>query len=337
MTTRRSYDVALRLHRAAYRVRAPNVVFAFSCRGDRMLSTAGTDPAGEHLRYEIGSVSKTFAALLLAELVATGRLDYDTPAGACLPSPTSRGPRGITLLHLATHTSGLPGLPRDPFFYRQALPRWTTNVYAGYPRWRLLRAFHHHRGHTPPGSRWGYSNFGVAVLGHALAHHAATPYPELLARHVLRPLGLDDTCLRPGPPGTDALGHRAGGAPVPPLDLGGFTAAGAVRATPHDLLTYLEAHLDPDGSPLATALHAVHEVHTAPSPRTAPARSLTWFRTDTEHGPIYFHGGATFGHHAYLGYRPATRTALAAVASRRYTRRHNLLATAHDLLTTLRP
>ncbi|MEU4446669.1 serine hydrolase domain-containing protein [Actinosynnema sp. NPDC050801] len=255
-------------------------------------------------------------------------------AGAFLPAGFP-SPEEITLLHLATHTSGLPTLPHDPFFYRQGLPRWRTNAYAGYPRERLLREFGRHRVRTPPGVRWRYSNFGVALLGHALAHHTTTPYPDLLARHVLHPLGLDGIRLRPGPPGADAVGHGARGGPVPPLDLGGFTAAGAVRATAHDLLTYLEAHLGPDDTPLADALRAVQADHTAPQPRRAPARALAWFRADTDLGPVFFHGGATFGQHAYLGYRPATRTALAALATRRHTRRHNLIATAHGLLTTL--
>ncbi|MFE2757975.1 serine hydrolase domain-containing protein [Actinosynnema sp. NPDC059335] len=339
-------------------------MFALSCGGERTIATAGvvaavgTDPAvragpavradpavraepavgaepavrAEDLHYELGSVSKTFAGLLVAQLVVAGSVERDTPVRSCLPAPGSGGPEGITLLHLATHTSGLPALPHDPFFYRQGLPRWRTNAYAGYPAERVLRAFGRHRARTPPGSRWRYSNLGMAVLGHALAHRTGTPYPELLARHVLRPLGLDGVRLGPGPPGVDAVGHGTRGRVVPPVDLGGFTAAGAVRATPHDLLTYLEAHLDPERTPLGAALRAVQVDHTAPRPRRAPARALAWFRADTARGPVFFHGGATFGQHAYLGYRPATRTALVAVATRRYTRRHNLIAVAHRVL-----
>lgn len=226
-------------------------------------------------------------------------------------------------------------MPPDPFFYRQALPRWRTNLYAGYPPngccgRSSATASARHRARVVR-----YSNFRVALVGHALAHHTGTPYPDLLARHVLHPLGLAGVRLRPGPPGTDAVGHRAcGGRPVPPLDLGGFTAAGAVRATPHEMLTYLEAHLDPDDTPLSAALRAVQVDHTAPKPRRAPARALAWFRAETDLGPVFFHGGATFGRHAYLGYRPATRTALAAVATRKYTRRQHLIGTAHELLMT---
>lgn len=328
---------AAELGRAAEAIEAPDAVFAFSDHGHRTLVTAGTAPRQERAAkyYEIGSVSKTFTGLLLADLVHTGHLRYDTPARTCLPTPARcTASDAITLGHLIAHTSGLPSIPGYGPLVRHALSGLRTNYFAAYSRHRLLDAFHRHRPRTAPGARWRYSNFGVALLGHALAHVATTSYADLLEERILRPLGLDHVRLTPGPPGTNAIGHR-GDTPTPPIDLHGFAPAGALRATPADLLTYLEAHIEPNNTRLTPALHAVRIAHTAPEPRRAPARSLTWFHQDTDHGPLYFHGGATFGQHAYLGYRPATGTALVALATRRHTRRRNLIATAHTLLTAL--
>jgi CubicO group peptidase (beta-lactamase class C family) len=334
--------VLRRLRHAAETVKAPDVVFGFTHRGDRSLVTSGTaaEPATgrENLHYELGSVSKTFIGLVLADLAHRGDLRYDTPAVACLPTPPGAAALDtITLVRLCTHTSGLPAMPDARELLRYHLSGRSRNVFAGHSRQRLLDAFHRHGSRGAPEPRWRYSNFGAAVLGHALAHAAGTSYDTLLSERVLRPLGLRHVRSTPGPPGTDAVGHSTGGTPVPPLDAAGFAPAGALRATPHDLLTYLEAHLTPDTTPLASALHAVRATHTAPRPRRAPARTLTWFRHETTHGPVYFHSGATFGHHVYLGHRPTTRTALIGLATRGHTRRHNLVDTAHDLLATLTP
>ncbi|MBA8827600.1 CubicO group peptidase (beta-lactamase class C family) [Saccharopolyspora lacisalsi] len=126
---------------------------------------------------------------------------------------------------------------------------------------RLLGAFT--RSH-PRGRRWHYSNFGMAVLGHALARATRTRCGDLLAEHVLHPLGLRNTGLRTAD--SDATGHGADGdTPAPALDMGGFAPAGAVRATPEDLLGYLEAHLEPATSPLAAALHRTRTRRSVPT------------------------------------------------------------------------
>lgn len=320
------------------RIAAPDVVIAVSEQGRRDLVAGGTAPrspdARTRTRYEIGSASKTFAALLLAELVERRLVGLDDSADAHLrlPSrPASPTRSAVTLFRLATHTSGLPCLPRD--FHRQGLSRWNTNPYAGYPTSRLLDAFARSRPRARNGTRWHYSNFGGAVLGHALAHATGTPYEDLLTGCVLDPLGLRRTDLRPGTT-TDAVGHRRDGAtPVPAIEMGGFTAAGAVRATPEDLLTYLEAHLEPGTGPLADALHRTRTPTVEPGLGHPHTHTLTWFRHPTDHGPAYFHSGATPGQQAFLGFRPSTRTAVAAVATRRYSARDPFTAITHELLT----
>ncbi|MER6691372.1 serine hydrolase domain-containing protein [Streptomyces minutiscleroticus] len=348
-----------RLDEAVRAVDAPDVVFALSRRGHRTVRSGGSGAPPpvprEWARYEIGSASKTFTGLLFARLTGAGLLSGGEPAAAYLagtfpglPSaaPLSSPPASVparahrhaggrppvTLAHLITHTSGLPSLPAD--FYPRALPHWRTNPYGAYPADLVVRAFLRHRPRHRPGTRWRYSNFGVSVLGHALAAATATPWEELLGRQVLRPLGLRGTAPAPGGPETDAVGHRADGVtPVPPLDVGGFQAAGAVRATPHDLLTFLEAHLDPAGSPLADALLAVRRPVLRRGLGHRHVHTVGWFQHPTDGGPMYFHCGATMGQQAFLGFRPDTGTAVAAVCTRRFRSRDTFVATAYALLS----
>ncbi|MDA3645148.1 beta-lactamase family protein [Saccharopolyspora indica] len=340
MTARPDTALAERLQLAADAVDAPDVVFAWSERGHRTIVITGTAPAGgprQHLHYEIGSASKTFLGLLLADLAAAGVLDLDTPARDCLPSPPGRSCASamITLRHLISHTSGLPGVPRQPAFYRHVLSGGYSNPYADFTHQRLLAAFHRHGNRARPGTSWRYSNFATAVLAHALERVTGTAYADLLTRRILRPMQLRQTRLAPGPPGTDAQGHRRNGiTPAPPIRLGAVAPTGAVRATPADLLTYLEAHLTPEASPLCEALQLVRTSYPVPGPRRAPARSLTWFLDRTDRSPVYFHGGSTFGQTAYLGFRPAGQVALAALATRHHDRRNTLINTAHALLTS---
>ncbi|WP_306339795.1 serine hydrolase [Streptomyces sp. AS13] len=348
------------LAEAAGRIDAPDVVLAVSRNGARTVHTGGGAAPGpvprERLAHELGSASKPYAGLLLARLVAQGRVRYEDRAADLLAPgfPVHPTVRRITLRHLLTHTSGLPGLPAD--FYPQAVPRWSTDPYGGYPADRVVRAFLRARPRHRPGTRWHYSNFAVSVLGHTLAAATGTPWEVLLHQQVLAPLRLDATRVRPGPEGTEAVGHRRDGTPVPALDTGGFTAAGAVRATPLDMLTFLEAHTagtglgDPESTgpgltgpgltdpgltdpTLAAALAEVRRPVLRRGLRHTHTHTLTWFHHPSPYGPVLFHAGATLGQQAFLGFRPDTGLAVAATATRRVHRADTFVAAAYGLLT----
>ncbi|MBO8185904.1 beta-lactamase family protein [Streptomyces sp. DW4-2] len=329
-----------RLTLEAARIEAPDVVLAVTRRGRRTVVTAGRGPESatprEALRYELGSISKTYTVLLLATLAAEGLLGQDDRLAAHLP-PTLRLPHrashDITLRHLATHTSGLPRIPHR--LLPGALLRPYDSGYARYDTDRLLRTFADIRPRHRAGRRWIYSNFGVSLLGPALARAAGETFPAVLGTRVLRPLGLTGTTLGPGPAGADAVGYRRDGrTPVPATDMGAFAAAGAVRATPQDMLSFLEAHLDPAGSPLSGPLE---EVQTPQLHRGGPrgeTHTLTWFQHPAPGGPMLFHAGATFGQQAFCGYHPASGIGLAAFATRRGRPCH-LVPLAYELLYQL--
>ncbi|SDO21349.1 serine hydrolase domain-containing protein [Actinacidiphila guanduensis] len=334
-----SDGLAARLDRALGQVRAPDVVVAASRDGRRAYAAGGAGPVPavprELLAYELGSLSKTFTVLLLADLARSGVLGLDDPLAAHLPVRLPPGDtRRVTLRHLATHTSGLPRVPRD--LLAGALLRPYANGYAGYGRDRLLASFAGARLRHPPGTRWHYSNFGLALLGPALEEAAGAPYAELLDRRVLGPLGLTATAV--GTAATErATGYRGDGrTPLPPTDMAAFAPAGGVVATPADVLAYAEAHLSPgSGGGLAGALRDVQQPQLRRGPRRRrETHTLTWYQHPAPGGPLLFHAGATFGQQCFLGLHPATRTAVAAFATR-HDRMSAVVKSGYELLSAL--
>lgn len=266
------------------------------------------DPDGRPVEpgtpFEIGSITKVMTGMLLARQAATGAVRPDEPVGAALPELT--GPaREVTLAELASHRSGLPRLPAtSPGDLARA---WWTNLtggnpYAGEDAGWLVEA----AGDEEPGDRRGqvrYSNLGVALLGQALAARAGTPYPELLDRELLRPLGMTATVVATDtnalPPGR-AEGATGSGRAVDAWVGSGYAPAGiGYWSTVEDLARLVGATL------AGTAPGA-----DAATPRfTDDERSRIgygWFTTRHGDREVVWHNGATGGFHAYAGFERAT-------------------------------
>jgi D-alanyl-D-alanine-carboxypeptidase/D-alanyl-D-alanine-endopeptidase len=203
-----------------------------------------THPVTDRTRFELGSITKTFTALLLADLAARGTVRLGQPIGARLPAgalPRGAGAGRITLEHLATHTSGLPRLP--PGLLWTALPSWSVNPYRAFAPHRLLESLAGARVRHPPGARVRYSNFGAGLLWHLLAEQAGTGYGALLRAHALDVLDLTDTTA--SATGRQATGHWHG-RPRPPFVVPAVPGAGAVRSSARDLLRYARCLIAPD-------------------------------------------------------------------------------------------
>ncbi|MER6801732.1 MULTISPECIES: serine hydrolase domain-containing protein [Streptomyces] len=300
------------------------------CRGTE---SHGGPPVTEATTYEIGSVTKTFTALLLADLAAQGHVGLDDPVDAHLFAahrPRVRSGNPITLLHLATHTSGLRHLP--PGLIMRALPTWFTDPYAAFREEHFTRALRRTRVRRCPGTRLAYSNYGMALLGRALCESTGIDYSTLLAERVCRPLGLTATHCGPPPTG-QATGHRAS-RPVPPLTLPALPAAGAIRSTGQDLLRYLHAHLQPQATPLAAALREVQKPRLR-SRRNGDHLCLAWRLRHVGGTPFLFHSGTTRGFTTFTGYVPETGTALAALANTGPRRRNHFVQSAYTTLKDL--
>ena len=266
-------------------------------RGERRVFTYGT--AKPDSLFEIGSISKTFTGLILARMVADGKVRLDEPVRELLPRGTVAKPPGpeITLLDLATHHSGLPGMPDNLH------PADRDNPYADYGPEQLYAYLKKHGVAKPEESNFAYSNLGVGLLGQALAERAGRSYPDLLREDVTNPLGMADTVVRFSADQQRRFlqGYDNRHRPVHAWDLDALAGAGAIRSTAGDLLTYLDANLHPEKyAALSGALAFSHRL------REATVRgqriALAWIYSDETKS--YWHDGGTAGFISYVFFNP---------------------------------
>ena len=152
------------------------------------------EPASRETVYRIGSITKQFTAFMLLQLVQRGAVRLSDRADIYFPAlDLVRSARGsasrVTLVQLATMTSGLAQEPDDEAYYSQGLTAdW---------RQTLTLALPHTTFNADPGAAWEYSNVGYASLGAALEGAAGMPYLEYVRRHILAPLGMVHTAFVP--------------------------------------------------------------------------------------------------------------------------------------------
>lgn len=297
--------------------KAPALVVGTLVDGKRDVAVlgGGTEAARDSI-FEIGSITKTFTALVLASMVDRGEVALSDPVSKFgLVVPEGVRSREITLLDLATHTARLPGVPRD---LRWKALRDSSNPYADYDYARLDAALMGLRKRSRIGEKSRYSNFGFAVLGRALEKAAGVSYEELVQVRVCEPLNLRDTFSDPTPDQVRRYlpGHKKKGSPVPHWDLASFGPAGALKSTIDDMLTYLEDHLEPEGQPLGAALREVQTSHFAMKKGRLEI-GLAWMLVMRRGNTIVWHNGGTGGFSSFVGFDPRARVGVAALANAR--------------------
>ncbi|HEY4363921.1 MAG TPA: serine hydrolase [Bryobacteraceae bacterium] len=288
---------------------------------------ADSRPLDDDTVFEIGSVTKVFTALLLADMANRHEVSLEDAASKYLPAhvrmPEHNG-KSITLLDLATHTSGLPRLPTN------LKPKNPRNPYADYTVDNLYEFLSTYELPRDPGSEFEYSNLGGGLLGHILALRAGTDYETLIRTRITGPLNMPDTgiALSPSMQQRMATGHTAMLNPTPNWDLPTLAGAGALRSSANDMLTFLEAFLraresDAD-SPLAAAMKTMLEVRRpmaqTPSAQTpaSPAKGETglgWIILSPHGREIAAHDGGTGGFRSWIGYDPSNRTGVVVLSN----------------------
>ena len=261
--------------------------------------------------FEIGSLSKIFTALLLADMVDRKEVALEDPAAEYLPRHVTlpeRGGKSITLLDLATHRSGLPRLPGN------LKPRDLRNPYADYLVEDLYQFLSGYALPRDPGSEFEYSNLGGGLLGHVLANRAGTNYDSLIRSRIAEPLGMRDTgvTLSSSMRERMATGHNAMLAPVPNWDLPTLGGAGALRSSANDMLTFLEAFAGYKEPALRPAMEAMLEVR---RPAGQIEIGLGWLITPVEGSEIAWHNGGTGGFRAFAGYDRSARTGVVSLSN----------------------
>ncbi|HEV7307349.1 serine hydrolase [Ensifer sp.] len=264
--------------------------------------------------FEIGSVTKVFTALLLADAVEKGTLGLDTPVSSLLPASVVMPEDKqipITLEHLATHMSGLPRLPDN------LVPADDNDPYADYDTAKLHAFLSSHQPTRKPGVEHEYSNLGAGLLGHILGLKAGLSYEDLVAIRISAPLGLKDTAItvRPDWTGRQAKGYDAALDPASDWHLASLQGAGALRSTADDMLTFLAAAMGKTPSPLAPAFASMLATRAPIGNGDNDQQALGWVISGKGDDQIIWHNGGTGGYRSFVGYRPSTGVGVVALSN----------------------
>jgi D-alanyl-D-alanine-carboxypeptidase/D-alanyl-D-alanine-endopeptidase len=278
-------------------------------RGDEVFFR-GYGGADATTLFEIGSVTKVFTGLCLADAVVRHQLSLADPLAKLLPAdlgvPTY-GNTPIRLEDLATQSSGLPRMP-DNFH-----PAKPDDPYADYGAAALASFLKGYALPRPPGEHYEYSNLGFGTLGFALAHHDGTTFEQMVALRVTRPLGLDSTVVTLTPAQRPRLtpGHRADGSLTANWHSDALAGAGALLSDATDLARLIQYNLGVKQGPLTAALEL------ARTPRRAAQAGqhigLAWHVRDSD-GTVW-HNGGTGGYSTLVAFDPKNRTGIVLLSS----------------------
>jgi CubicO group peptidase (beta-lactamase class C family) len=282
-------------------------------------AASGAAPDGDSV-FEIGSITKTFTSLLLADMARRGEAALDDPVQAYLPTGVTMPVRGrpITLADLATHRSGLPRWPSDLVIADWADP---------YPAYGLDQLFGFLSARQPArgvGEAYAYSNLGTGLLGQLLARRAGADFETLVRQRITGPLGMASTGIElgDGVGAPRATGHDPRLRPTPAWRMPTFAGAGALRSSAADMLIWLAANLGLVATPLAPAMAAQLRVR-APTD-TADLQALGWRVSPGDGGEIVFHHGATGGFRCYCQFDLARRAGVVVLTNTAHARNDDL-------------
>ena len=263
-------------------------------------TTYGEDAIDENTIFEIGSISKVFTSLLLADMVERGEVNLDDPVDKFLPENVtvpSKNDVKITLYDLATHTSGLP---------READNNSIIDVaeYVKYDKEKLYDYLSYHQLSRDVGSQYEYSNTGGVLLGHVLSLHASKSYEDLLKERIFDKLEMTNSCIQQCDDLREkfAIPHALENQVIefnPPVDLAG---AGGVRSSGKDMLSFLSYAMNLKDSDLKSSFALTQKVNHKINEQLSVG--LGWHMLYLDEHMIIWHNGRTLGFSSFVGFDP---------------------------------
>jgi serine-type D-Ala-D-Ala carboxypeptidase/endopeptidase len=273
----------------------------------------GLRPLNGETIFEIGSISKVFTSLLLADMSVRGEVALSDPANKYLPSRVKmpeRGGTSITLQDLAMHISGLPRLPSN------LNPKDPANPYADYSVEQLYQFLSTYQLTRDIGSQYEYSNLGGGLLGHILGLRANMSYEKLVQSRICEPLGMKSTGIKLSPEmkARLATGHNSSMVPVPYWDIPTLAGAGALRSDVNDMLNLLAANLGYTKSTLSPAMGTMLK-ETRPTGVPDLNIALGWHVFLRSGNEVVWHNGGTGGFRSFMGYAPKSRVGIVVLSN----------------------
>jgi len=254
---------------------------------------------GPETIFEIGSISKTFTATLLAIAVGEGKLRLDDPVNKYLPDSIpllQYNDKPVTLKDLSNHTSAIPRMPSN--FQSTVID--PKDPYSSYSTENLYSFLKHLQLTREPGTNYEYSNAAVGLLGTILQRIYHMSYEELLIKYISDPLKMNDTrvSIRKNDSSLFAKGYDENGVYNGPWNLSStFAGAGAIRSTARDMLKYAAANLGLASGPLGKAIQLTHDTTFS---NTQATLGLGWHYIQPGDKMVLFHNGGTGGYRTYL-------------------------------------
>ncbi len=269
---------------------------------------SGISPDGDTV-YEIGSISKVFTGILLADSIQKNLVKLDDPIQKHLP-PTIKVPihskQPILLVHLATHRSGLTRMPSN--FY----PSNPMNPYADYTVKNMYDFLNGHKLRREPGI-FEYSNYGMGLLGHILALKQKTSYEQILIKDICNPLNMNDTRIKLSKKMKKNLAtpYNKVQFQMQNWDLPTLAGAGGIRSTCNDMIKFIEANLKKGDDQISKSLSIARQKQQ--NLKNNPAMGLNWFIA--RDGITRLHGGMTGGYCSYMAVAPSLNAGVIVLAN----------------------
>lgn len=254
--------------------------------------------------FQIGPITQTFTALLLADAVLKAKVSPDTPIGEIL-STLSVEPNdpSITLLDLATHTSGLPRRPDNLRRHNELDP------YRYYDEKQLHSFLRNHQLTGAPGKPFGYSSIGISILGYLMTVMQGESYANLIQTKITGPLGMRSTFVNLSNENRRRVlpGHNNLYARVPDWQLNTMAPALGIYSSLDDMVTYVQANLAvPEGN-LGESLALAKKSHRNTS-QTGNSVGFGWMIREYDNQQVNWHNGVVAGHRGFIGYMDGFET-----------------------------
>jgi CubicO group peptidase (beta-lactamase class C family) len=260
--------------------------------------------------FEIGSITKTFTATLLAYFIKEGKISLTDPILKYLPDSLSANPelQKITIVNLSNHTSGLPPIPGN-FEYKMN----PLNPYVHYDDQLLFAGLKTCKLITTPGTVYAYSNLGVGLLGVILERISGKTYDQLIKQLITTPLKMNSTAQRLTAQQNKHFVkvYDADGDETKPWDFNSLAGCGSIRSTVNDLLLYARANIESESAPLNNPFSLTHQVTFSKEPVVA----LGWHLMQIKGANYYWHNGGTGGSRSFLIFNSEKKIAVVVLSN----------------------
>jgi CubicO group peptidase (beta-lactamase class C family) len=270
-----------------------------TARGNNQLPTTNTI-------FEIGSITKTFTATLLAYCAGLGKVKLSDPITKYLPDSvkTNAALNAITLLTLSNHTSGLSRIPENLQFDSAS----AANPYKSYNKRQLFSYLKTCKLNSPPGEQYAYSNLGVGLLGTILSQVSGKTFDQMVQEVICTPLGMKNTVQHLSnlqAPHFTKVYSQYGDVTVP-WNFDALAACGALHSTINDLLIYAKANMNSGANELSKAFELTHQVTYSKDAKIA----LGWHIIVVDGVEFIFHNGGTYGSSSFLAFNADKKLAV---------------------------